>query len=429
MSEQATKSAGRNRIPDRPQLLVFDFDGVLTDNRVLVMENGMEAVTCNRADGLGFEMLQQAGIQCLVLSTEKNPVVSERCKKLGVECVQGAGDKRKALEDSCHRLKVPINSTWYVGNDLNDLQAMKAAGHAICPADAHAAVRSISEVILSVPGGGGVVREIAAELLGLEYGATNKKRTAIFVTVRTGSTRLPRKCFLDLNGQSVIEFLIRRLKKSRLADTIVLCTTTNQEDGVLCDIARAEGIECFRGSEQDKLERWRGAAEQFSVEFFVTADGDDPFCEPELIDLAFAQYRSSGADFIESEGLAVGSFTYGVKTSALEIVCRIKDTDDTEMMWVYFTDSGRFRTEKLQNVADIFKRPEIRMTLDYPDDFRFFEKIVGHFQEHGAQDFTLRDVITYLDLNPEIVRINQHLQEQFLANQKSKTKLRLKPNS
>jgi 3-deoxy-D-manno-octulosonate 8-phosphate phosphatase (KDO 8-P phosphatase) len=151
MSKPPNKSAGRSP-GGRPQLLVFDFDGVLTDNRVLVLENGLEAVFCNRADGLGFEMLQGAGIKCLVLSTEKNPVVAVRCKKLGVECVQGARDKSAVLEESCRRLGVPMESTWYVGNDLNDLQAMKLAGHSICPADAHPAVRSVSHTTLLVAG-------------------------------------------------------------------------------------------------------------------------------------------------------------------------------------------------------------------------------------------------------------------------------------
>lgn len=410
-----------------PSLIIFDFDGVLTDNKVLVFDDGSEAVTCSRADGLGFEMLRNAGVRCMVLSKETNPVVTRRCEKLHVECLQGVEDKRLALEELCRRLGISAQSIWYVGNDLNDLQAMKLVGRALCPADAHPTVRSISHTTLSVTGGNGVVREIAEGLLGLEYGV-KAKQLAVFVTVRTSSTRLPRKCLLDLHGERVIEFLIRRLKLAKLADLIVICTTTSPEDGVLEKIARAEGICCFRGSERDKLERWRGAAERFGVDFFVTADGDDPFCEPELIDLAFAQYRATGADFIEAEGLAVGAFTYGIKTSALETVCQIKDTDDTEMMWVYFTEGQRFRTEKLQNVPEIFWRPEIRMTLDYPDDFRFFETTVGHFREHGPQEFTLRDVIEYLDRKPEVIRINQYLQDQFLANQKAKTNLCLKPN-
>lgn len=251
-------------------------------------------------------------------------------------------------------------------------------------------------------------------------------KKAIFTTVRTSSTRLPKKCLLEIEGKKTIEILIERLKKSKKADMIVLCTTTNQEDNILCDIAEKSGIKFFRGSEKDKLARWRDAAEYFDVDFFVTADGDDLFCEPELIDMAFSQYERNMPDFIESKGLAAGAFTYGIKAAALKKVCEIKDTEETEMMWVYFTDTGLFKTELLENVPDIYRRPEIRMTLDYKDDFRFFEAVMDHFSFIGKKDFNLRDIIEYLDGNPEIVKINQYLEKQFSENQKAKTKLVLK---
>lgn len=251
-------------------------------------------------------------------------------------------------------------------------------------------------------------------------------KKAIFITVRTSSTRLPKKCLLEIGGKKTIEILIERLKRSKTADMIVLCTTTNQEDGILCDIAEKNGIRFFRGSEKDKLVRWRDAAQHFNVDFFVTADGDDLFCEPELIDMAFSQYQRNMPDFIESKGLAAGAFTYGIKATALKKVCEIKDTEETEMMWVYFTDTGLFRTELLENVPDVYRRPEIRMTLDYRDDFRFFEAVISHFSSIGKAEFTLRDIIEYLDENPEVIKINQYLEKQFSENQKAKTKLVLK---
>jgi len=250
-------------------------------------------------------------------------------------------------------------------------------------------------------------------------------KKAIFVTVRTGSTRLPQKCLLEIDGLKTIEFLIRNLKKSKLADTIVLCTTELSEDDILCRIAKEQQIECFRGSVKDKLDRWLRAAENFDVEFFVTADGDDLFCEPELIDLAFEQYQNSGPDFIEAEGLACGAFTYGIKVSALKKVCQIKDTDDTEMMWVYFKDTGLFEVEKLQNVPDIYRRAQLRMTLDYPDDFKFFRTVIEGLGGVG-KDFSLKEIIIYLDENPQVAAINQYLQEAFELNQRRKTKLALK---
>lgn len=250
---------------------------------------------------------------------------------------------------------------------------------------------------------------------------------AIFITVRTSSTRLPKKCLLPFGKSRVIEFLIRRLKGSKYAEEIILCTTENKEDDILCEIATAEGIQFFRGSEEDKLARWHGAAQKFNVEFFVTADGDDLFCDNELIDLAFEQYEKTKADFIEQDGdLICGSFTYAIKGNALAKVNEIKDSDKTEMMWVYFTDTGLFQCEKLRDVPAVFHRPEIRMTLDYHDDMDFFQACANPFFVEGRTDFTLREVVAWLNQHPEIIKINQHRQAEFLANQAAKTTLVIK---
>jgi len=103
---------------------------------------------------------------------------------------------------------------------------------------------------------------------------------AIFITVRTGSKRLANKCLLKINGIPTIEHLIKRVKKSKKTDLIILCTTNNKEDDILCDIAVANNINYYRGSSKDKLERWNGACNKYQVNFFVTADGDDLFCDP-----------------------------------------------------------------------------------------------------------------------------------------------------
>ncbi|KAF0135233.1 MAG: acylneuraminate cytidylyltransferase [Candidatus Saganbacteria bacterium] len=251
-------------------------------------------------------------------------------------------------------------------------------------------------------------------------------KKAIFITVRTGSSRLPNKCLLKINGKSTIEYLIDRMKRSKKADIIVLCTTELKEDDILCEIANKNSISFYRGSAEDKLMRWYEATKIFDVEFFVTGDGDDIFYDPELVDLAFDQYEKNQPDFIEGKDIICGSFTYAIKTSALKKVCEIKDTEDTEMMWVYFTTTGLFKTEELKNVPAVFKRPEIRMTMDYQDDFKFFKIIIEHFSSEKNEKFTLRDIIDFLDKNPKIVKINQYLQEKYLKNQKMKTKLVLK---
>jgi len=239
----------------------------------------------------------------------------------------------------------------------------------------------------------------------------------ILITVRTGSTRLPKKALLKINGKTTIEHLIDRVKRSVLADKIILCTTTLEEDDVLYRIAQNNNIEYFRGSVEDKLERWKGACEKFNIEFFVTADGDDLFCEPELIDNAFKQYNTENVDYIECNGIICGAFTNGITYKSLKKVCEIKDKSDTEMFWPYFTESGLFNIQQLKNVPYEYKRLDIRMTLDYEDDFKFFKKIIEYF---GSKQFGLLDIISYINNNPNVAKINLHLHKQWSDNQKNK---------
>lgn len=148
----------------KPLLIVFDFDGVLTDNGVLVFENGREAVFCNRSDGLGFDAFRRAGIPVLILSTERNRVVAARARKLRVPCLHGIEDKATALRALCRERKMPLDQVLYVGNDLNDLAAMKLVRWPACPADAHPRIRAISRIRLKAKGGEGVARELAERM-------------------------------------------------------------------------------------------------------------------------------------------------------------------------------------------------------------------------------------------------------------------------
>jgi YrbI family 3-deoxy-D-manno-octulosonate 8-phosphate phosphatase len=142
-------------------LVILDFDGVLTDNRVYVMEDGREAVACHRGDGWGIGILGQAGIEVMILSTENNPVVSARATKLGIECLQGCDDKASAMSGIINRKKVNPSRVMYVGNDTNDASAMALVGHPAAPADAHPSILRIAKTVTKAKGGYGVVREIA----------------------------------------------------------------------------------------------------------------------------------------------------------------------------------------------------------------------------------------------------------------------------
>ncbi|RJP27541.1 MAG: haloacid dehalogenase [Candidatus Omnitrophota bacterium] len=151
------------------QLIVFDFDGVLTDNRVLVLENGMEGVFCNRSDGLAFDLLRKVPIPTMILSTETNPVVKVRAEKLKLPVLHGIDNKGIVLQDYCQKEQIDLNHVIFVGNDINDLPAMQIVGYPVAVADAHPAVLKNARYILSAKGGEGAARALVSELLDIEF--------------------------------------------------------------------------------------------------------------------------------------------------------------------------------------------------------------------------------------------------------------------
>jgi YrbI family 3-deoxy-D-manno-octulosonate 8-phosphate phosphatase len=152
--------------PEKVELLVMDFDGVLTDNRVWVNEEGYESVACNRSDSLGLNILRkQAGVKVLVISKETNPVVMQRCKKLQLECIQAIDDKAAALAELLKEQKIPAENVIYMGNDVNDLVCFPIAGYAVAPADALPQVLRSADHVTSLKGGHGAVRELCDLIL------------------------------------------------------------------------------------------------------------------------------------------------------------------------------------------------------------------------------------------------------------------------
>lgn len=142
------------------RLVAFDFDGVFTDNRVYVFEDGRESVACSRSDGPGLRKLERLGIHSIVISTETNPVVSERCNKLGIRCSQGVEDKLAVLSRVADELGVPLSRAAFVGNDINDLDCLKVVALPIVVNDSHQEVMPYALYRTSANGGYGAVREV-----------------------------------------------------------------------------------------------------------------------------------------------------------------------------------------------------------------------------------------------------------------------------
>lgn len=149
----------------KPELIVYDFDGVMTDSRALILQDGTEAVFVNRSDGWGIGQLRKAGLEQIILSTEINPVVSARAKKLELQAIQGSKNKAKDLIGYCQPKNIDFMKVIYVGNDVNDLEAMLLVGFPVAPADAHPRILAIAKYITKAKGGEGVIRELSELLL------------------------------------------------------------------------------------------------------------------------------------------------------------------------------------------------------------------------------------------------------------------------
>jgi YrbI family 3-deoxy-D-manno-octulosonate 8-phosphate phosphatase len=162
-------SPGKSRrpMPETIQMIICDFDGVVTDNLVLTDENGKETVSASRSDSMHIKTLREKGVEVMILSSEPNPVVKARANKMGVEAIHGVGmqDKGRVMREVLERKKVKAENVIYIGNDLNDLPCFEIAGWSVAVADAYPAVLRAADYVLTKNGGHGAVRELCELVL------------------------------------------------------------------------------------------------------------------------------------------------------------------------------------------------------------------------------------------------------------------------
>jgi len=158
--EYVSPGKPRRPMPDKIELVVLDFDGVLTDNRVWTDQDGRETVAANRSDSLGLGLIRSAGVQIQVISKEVNPVVAARCRKMNVPFLHGIDDKASALKKLLAESKIDPAHAVFVGNDLNDLSCFPIVGWSVAVADAVPEVIRHADFVLTKNGGHGAVREL-----------------------------------------------------------------------------------------------------------------------------------------------------------------------------------------------------------------------------------------------------------------------------
>jgi YrbI family 3-deoxy-D-manno-octulosonate 8-phosphate phosphatase len=148
----------------KPKIIFSDFDGCLTDDRVWLNQDGEEFVAANRKDGLAIKRLKNLGIQVVITSTETNKVVSARGNKMGVEVLQGLANKAESIDQYLKQKNLSWQDVWYIGNDVNDLGAIKRAKFSFCPSDAVDLVKKEVSHKLSAKGGFGVLAEVVSKI-------------------------------------------------------------------------------------------------------------------------------------------------------------------------------------------------------------------------------------------------------------------------
>jgi len=235
-------------------------------------------------------------------------------------------------------------------------------------------------------------------------------RSAIMVTARMKSTRLPLKVTKDIQGKPMIVHMLDRLKLAKRPELIVICTSTNPQDDILAEIAKEQGVACYRGSEEDVLSRVTEAARKYKADIVVSCTADNPFVDPVYVDKVIDFHVKKKNDFTKINGLPFGAFSYAVSAIGMEKVCELKDENDTEVWGTYFTETGLFKCGALEVEEEYLRRPELRLTVDTPDDFRLVTEIFKLLYKPG-RIFPLKDIIRVIDENPYLQTINSHIEQ------------------
>lgn len=252
-------------------------------------------------------------------------------------------------------------------------------------------------------------------------------KVGFLITARMKSTRLPLKLTLKIQDREIIALMIDRLKLCHCVDEIIIATSTNPQDEILCQIAQREHVKCFRGSEADVLERLYMAAQYFKLDYIVNVTADCPLVGYDFIEDVVKEYQKTNADLILTKKLPHGFYFYGIKVEALKRVLEIKDENDTEIWGDYFTKTGLFNVIEMKTPKELIRK-NYRLTLDYPEDYQFFIALFNGLGKDAYKKST-EEIIKFLDAHPEIVKINQHCAELFktrFSSQKKSIKLKTK---
>lgn len=237
-----------------------------------------------------------------------------------------------------------------------------------------------------------------------------------FVTVRTSSTRLPKKCLLPFGESTVLNHIIRRAISYDIEP--IVCTSTSKEDDIIEDIANQEEVNCYRGSLDNKLQRWLDCAIHFNIDIFHTIDADDPFFDGNEMKSSMRMLKEEKLDMVEptkSSSAGGASVGYSLTTDIVKRACKDLDKDtDTEMMWYYIEKVSDLKTKALPETRKNITK--MRLTLDYEEDYWLLDSV-----RRILGNLVSREKVDQLFLsNPDMHQINWFKNEEWKAGQLSK---------
>lgn len=210
---------------------------------------------------------------------------------------------------------------------------------------------------------------------------------------------------LEVKGKPLIVHMIDRIQYAKHIEKIIICTSTNSQDDLLEEVALSQGVYCYRGSEDDVLQRLLGAANEHKLDHFANMTADLPMIDPVLIDRTVEEYEKVNADLILP---AAGSFCgcKVINVRALEKVCELKNIIDTEVWDGFFKDNDEFNVHTFQ-IEEKYRHRSLKSSLDYPEDFEFISRVFDELYKPNRA-FSSLDIIDLVNRRPDILAINSN---------------------
>lgn len=235
--------------------------------------------------------------------------------------------------------------------------------------------------------------------------------TAI-IQARMGSTRLPGKIMYEVCGESILSLMIKRIKNAKKLDKIIIATTINENDNVIVNFCKLNGIDFFRGSENDVLSRYYETSKKFPSDIIIRLTSDTPLLDPKTIDSIIEQYEKNDYDYVSNQfpfprtypdGTNVEVFSFNLLKEMYE---KAKNPSDREHVTTFVSMQPKlFKIFRVDYSKDISK---YRFNLDYDADYQLIKKVYEEFYFKNP-NFTLEDIILWLEKNPDILKLNSDI--------------------